>query len=526
MQTERVESGHSKKTFRRTKHSPDQILHHIRRALWILAIVYGGCTPPAPPTPAPPGPPSTAHGQAILAWGGNSSGQIGDGFNIQRPIPSLVALPNVQAIAGGGEYSLALTADGRVLEWGGGKMTPTEISGLVSVKQIAAGDRHRLALRNDGTLWAWGDNNRGQLGDGSNLPRPAPVQVVGLTNVISIAAGGNHTLAIRSDFGVWTWGANNDGQLGDGTKNDRSIPAVVPGIQAIEVVASARHSVALTTDLKVLGWGNNDECQLGLDPRDDPFDPIECSEHLRPTIIFETQAPPYPGSKGNAIAAMISATLVVFSDGTVYGFGGHGDAPQGTFRGMCNSDLALGGAVIAVGAPVEQIIAGAEHVLFLTKTGEVWSLGANRAGQVGTGGATLQECPNAISSARVRDVTQLAAGNEHSLALIEGTLTIAPVTLDFGQQPVGTKSPAPLVITVTNGGLAPVTFYDISLPVAGDYTISEDCPDIPALLAPGENCSIRVSFTPTATGLRDGHIVLSNDGKGSSHKITLTGIGT
>lgn len=518
-------SQYCKKTHPRVlMHNQVSFSWHIGLALLILTMVCASCGSNTP-TPPNSGPLATANGQAILGWGGNTSGQIGDGSTTQRLTPSLVELRNIQAIAAGGDYSLALTANGHILEWGGGKTTPTEVAGLASIKQIAAGDHHRLALKEDGTVWAWGENTHGQLGDGSNSSRPTPVQVVGLNNVLTIAAGGDHSLAIRNDFSVWSWGANGEGQLGDGTKTDRLTPVVVPGIKAIEVAASSRHSVALTTDVKVMGWGSNSECQLGVDPRSKPFDPIKCSEHLLPTIIFQGTSP-FPSTQGHAIAATTSMTLVVLSDGSVFGFGGYGDSNSGQYRGMCNYDLALGGATVYLQAPVVEVAAGTDYALFLTGKGEVLSLGANLAGQSGLGTTSVQECPHAISSTTVRGVSQLAAGKEHSLALVKGTLSFAPATVDFGNQPVGTRSASPWMVTVTNTGLAPVTFYDIKTSVAGDYAISEDCPDSSGFLAAGAKCIITVNFAPTTPGKLDREITLVDDGQGSPQEIALTGIGT
>ncbi len=442
MKASHNKSRYCKKTHPRTLlHNQDFFGWHIGLALLILTMVCASCSSNTPPPPAQPGPLATAHGQAILGWGGNSSGQIGDGTTFQKLTPSLVAQRNIQAIAAGGDYSLALTANGRILEWGGGKTIPTEVAGLASIKQIAVGDHHRLALKEDGTVWAWGENTHGQLGDGSNSSRSTPVQVVGLNNVLTIAAGGDHSFAIRDDFSVSAWGANGEGQLGDGTTTDRILPVAVPGIKAIEVAASSSHTVALTTDVKVMGWGSNSECQLGVDPRSNPFDPIKCSGHLQPTIIFQTQASPYPSTKGHAIAATTSMTLVVLSNGTVFGFGGQGDPNQ--YRGMCNPDLILGGATVPSLAEVVEVATGTDYALFLTDIGEVWSLGANLAGQGGLGTTSVQECPHAISSTTVRGVSQLAAGKEHSLALVQGILSFAPATVDFGNQLLARAAPLP-----------------------------------------------------------------------------------
>ena len=175
-------------------------------ALLLVALVCVSCDPPNNGGSDPNRPPANLGGQAMLAWGGNTNGQIGDGTNSQRLSPVVLNRGNIRAIAAGGNISLAVTLDGNVWEWGAGNNTPTQVQGISGVKQIAVGARHRLALKEDGTVWAWGDNNHGQLGDASNTTRPTPVQVVNLTGVLTIAAGGEHSLAVKGDFSVWAWG--------------------------------------------------------------------------------------------------------------------------------------------------------------------------------------------------------------------------------------------------------------------------------------------------------------------------------
>ncbi len=485
----------------------------------VFAVFLAGCPNGNGPTPSAPAP---ANGHAILGWGGNSAGQIGDGSTSQRLTPVLIQSPNLKAIASAGEFSLAVTTDGRVLEWGGGRQAPAEITGLTSVKQIAVGERHRLALKEDGTVWAWGENDKGQLGDGSTANRPTPVQVAGLTNVASIAAGARHSLAIKTDLSIWSWGSNAEGQLGDGSKADRNVPVGVQGIKAIEVAASTGHSIALTTDLKLMGWGRNVECQLGVDPRNDPFDPIVCSEHLTPAAVFETGVAPFPRSTGRAIAAMATASFVVLSNGDVYGIGGHGD--PNLFRGMCNTDLVIGPARLPIFAPIKEVAAGTNHALFLTDTHNVWSLGANLAGQGGLGTTTAQECPGPVSPSAVKGVSQVAAGKEHSLALVRGILEISPLPVTFGNVTVGLKTT--VSVNVNNAGLAPVVFRNIEVSPAAEFSVTHDCPVAPGIFAPAANCTMKVTFSPASAGSRTGKIIYTSDAAGSPQEVALTGNGT
>src|SRR6185295_8238983 len=134
-------------------------------------------------------------------------------------------------IATGMTHNLALSSNGTVLAWGSNtsgqlgdgtvvsKLSPVQVSGLGAgsgVVAIAAGSAYSLALKSDGTVLAWGSNSTGQLGDGTTTSRSTPVQVSGLgsgSGVVSIAASsggllGSHSLALKSDGSVLAWGFN------------------------------------------------------------------------------------------------------------------------------------------------------------------------------------------------------------------------------------------------------------------------------------------------------------------------------
>jgi hypothetical protein len=60
--------------------------------------------------------------QAVLAWGANGSGQLGDGTFTARPTPvqvsGLGSASGVRGISGGTGFSVAVKSDGAVLAWG------------------------------------------------------------------------------------------------------------------------------------------------------------------------------------------------------------------------------------------------------------------------------------------------------------------------------------------------------------------------------------------------------------------------
>lgn len=115
----------------------------------------------------------------VWAWGRNEYGQlgVGRGSSFGCSPTQVPGLRGVVAIAAGAYHSLALLADGSVLAWGSnssgqlgdGTQTdqffPVYVPGATDVAGIAGGvyAYHSLAVRTDGTVLAWGQNSSGQL---------------------------------------------------------------------------------------------------------------------------------------------------------------------------------------------------------------------------------------------------------------------------------------------------------------------------------------------------------------------------
>ena len=187
---------------------------------------------------------------SVWGWGNNFSGQLGNAISETFNTPTLVKglRTDVKAIAAGEGHSLALLTNGSVLAWGkntSGELgngttqdtpVPTSVNGLDSaVVAVAVGrDDFSLALKSDGSVWAWGWGAAGQLGDGSANDRHVPTPVTGLgSGVIAIAGGGGGGLALTSDGSVWAWGTNNHGELGNRTtqpEGGSDIPVEVVGL--------------------------------------------------------------------------------------------------------------------------------------------------------------------------------------------------------------------------------------------------------------------------------------------------------
>jgi TolB protein len=98
-------------------------------------------------------------------------------------------------------------------------------------------------------------------------------------------------------------------------------------------------------------------------------------------------------------------------------------------------------------------------------------------------------------------------------------VTLSPGSLDFGSQLVGSTS-SPLTVSLTNTSAVDLTISGIA--ASEDFAQSNNCG---SNVAAGANCTISVSFTPTAAGPRSGVVTIMASAAGSPHGISLSGTG-
>jgi alpha-tubulin suppressor-like RCC1 family protein len=169
-------------------------------------------------------------GNQVVAWGNNTF--------YQTNVPA--AATNVQAVAAGYSFSLALKDDGTVIAWGirGATNVP---AGLSNVVAIAAGFGQGLALKSDGTLAAWGM----QSYSGAILTNvPAD-----LTNLVAIACGADHNLALRANGTIYAWGLNYSSQT--------NIPADLTNVVAIAAGFSSSFAIRADGSTWLSGTATN-----------------------------------------------------------------------------------------------------------------------------------------------------------------------------------------------------------------------------------------------------------------------------
>lgn len=285
---------------------------------------------------------------AVLCWGSNAQGQLGTGDTRDATTPREVAgLPGpARAIAAGRFHTCAITGNGALLCWGlnedgqlgdgsrSNRVRPTPVSGAGSgVDKAALGARHSCALRQNGSVSCWGSAFFGLLlGDGSTQDRlvPGPVPALG-NGVVDLSLGDAHSCALGLR-GVLCWGSNFLGAIGDNSQLSRRLPAPVAGLGAgtSSLALGNGHSCAIARGGRPLCWGDNSFAQLGdgtLFGQPRPQDVLINERARRISAVTAASAGDSRGSKLDA-----SGRFVVFESAAAGLVGGEAGAASQVFR--------------------------------------------------------------------------------------------------------------------------------------------------------------------------------------------------
>jgi hypothetical protein len=100
--------------------------------------------------------------------------------------------------------------------------------------------------------------------------------------------------------------------------------------------------------------------------------------------------------------------------------------------------------------------------------------------------------------------------------------SVSPLSLSFASTTLGTTSAAQTV-TVTNTDTAQTLIISSVPVITGDYSLSSNTCN--SLLAPGQSCTVGVTFTPVAPGSRIGTLIINGNGNTFPATVSLTGVG-
>jgi alpha-tubulin suppressor-like RCC1 family protein len=217
--------------------------------------------------------------KTVKCWGGNASGQIGNGTTIDSYVPVVVqGLDQVTDISAGGG-TVCVIASSIVKCWGYNSYgqlgngssyatlpystSPVTVSGgLTGINKISVGPTHVCAA-NSSNVYCWGQGTYGQLGNNLATDSTTPVAVNSITNTLSIAVGQSHSCAVLTDGTGRCWGNGSFGALGDNNTIQRNAPVTVSGLTGASTISATYFSTCAISGSSVKCWGDNAYGQLG-----------------------------------------------------------------------------------------------------------------------------------------------------------------------------------------------------------------------------------------------------------------------
>lgn len=337
----------------------------------------------------------------------------------------------VPAVSIGDGFAVALTAEGIAWSWGTNTVgqlgngtastayqtTPVRVSGTQTFVAVSAGTAHVLALDADGNVWSWGENGSGQLGlgDSQNRHVPTKIPLFSTSKVVEIAAGGYTSFARTVDGSVFAWGNNQTRMLGDASLTELEIadaPMLVSELSDLfitHIAAGEATVAAIASDGSVWLWGENGYQQAGVSASSEdvatPTQKLFSVSYLAQDVVFGD-----------------THTSVLCIDGSLIGFGlnqygqfGNNkttDTPT-TAKNNTQNYMATFGSQVRITA----VAAGSTHMVAMSATGDVYTWGSNRNGQLG-GNPENTKVPSAVDFSQEDYAVSVAAGYENT-ALID-----------------------------------------------------------------------------------------------------------
>jgi alpha-tubulin suppressor-like RCC1 family protein len=473
-------------------------------------------------------------GHAVLCWGDNSSGQLGDGTNTNRFAPVAVSgsLPAVAAIAAGDFHTCALTTGHAVFCWGDNstgqvgdntntnRSAPVPVTGFpggTAIAAITAGAAHMCALTTAGGVYCWGNNGNGELGDNTTTQRLTPVAVSGLASgVTAIAAGGYHTCALMSTGLVKCWGFNGSGQLGINSTTTLSLTPVTAGVTSVTAIAAGLYHTCALIAGGISCWGDNSAGELGDGTT---------TNRLAPVPVTTLPA-------ASVLAARTMNTCAILTTGGVSCWGGnnYGELGNGTAGYSVDSVAVLLPALTTAAASAISAVAASDGVsvtadggVLITARGVCWSASAGPtlansciSSGIGTGSFTASLTglsPQTMYHARAYVTNALGTffGNEVTFTTIVPTMAVDHAALIFAAVSDSTKftaGTAPQIVRLIESGGGTVT-----------WTATANQPWL--VVTPGSGTgsgtlSVFTKFTTGLTATQSGSITITLTGAGNT----------
>ncbi|XP_022256417.1 secretion-regulating guanine nucleotide exchange factor-like isoform X1 [Limulus polyphemus] len=328
----------------------------------------------------------------VVSWGANSHGQLGQSHTEDVRSPQKIT-----------NLSIVMSA----------------------VTSVTGGGGHTLLLLDDGQAFSCGNNEKGQLGLGSeeqHITTFHPISELHGHVIKHVACGWDFSLAVTATGDVYSWGSNSYGQLGQPIHFKCSTrPQLIKRLSTecvLAVAAGLRHAGAVTVSGEVWCWGNGKKGQLGISPQQHIGDAQIACDTLEKIDVPQKVSLDVDGKICKLFCGSFS-TLALSDRGKLYGWGSN-----------TKGQLALDPSVVKETVkpqklPLENISglhSGWTHVVARTSGGKLLSWGRGDYGQLGRSCPEKGFCWEPQEVEELPSVIQVCGGSEHNMALTSGNM--------------------------------------------------------------------------------------------------------
>eukprot|EP00232_Nephroselmis_pyriformis_P011185 CAMPEP_0182875778 /NCGR_PEP_ID=MMETSP0034_2-20130328/13746_1 /TAXON_ID=156128 /ORGANISM="Nephroselmis pyriformis, Strain CCMP717" /LENGTH=468 /DNA_ID=CAMNT_0025008533 /DNA_START=26 /DNA_END=1436 /DNA_ORIENTATION=+ len=263
-----------------------------------------------------------------------------------------------------------------------------------------------MADKGQVSVWSWGKSTDGETG----RPSSDFIGKVTVSPMHRISCGWNHTVGVNERGHVYSWGSNEYGQLGrqadvEGQRTPMRVAGELAGESIAFVSCGHNCTAAVAEDGALYTWGQNTLSSLPrLFPLPHPISCVSCG--------------------GGHMAAVSRAGHLYTWGYNEKGQLGHGHTSEGQSKPrtipLFGADDGGDSDAEAVERLVASVACGQDHTMALTESGEVYSWGDGRAGQLGhlTGVGEIR--PRRVAALEGKKCSKVAAGAHHSAAVGEG----------------------------------------------------------------------------------------------------------
>lgn len=337
-------------------------------------------------------------GYSLFMKGSNLDGQL-----------STTTIADIQDIALGADFSLALKKDGTVWSWGSndtaqlGRVTkgkdkdsiPAKIQGLENIIQISTSHKHSLALNKNGEVFAFGSNFTGQIGNGNNIDVYDPVKI-NIKDIEKVIAGYKFSMALDKKGDVYVWGAHC---------------SVDTQAKALELLNS------FGSNITSLEGGYYDASSAGEGTYNHSEDCLNES-----TVGIKSNVPKKLESVEGVtdISAGYGHALLLKKDGTVWSFGCnmYGQLGWEQFDNVTNNATPR---KIEGLKNIKKIAAGFRSSLAVDEKNNIYYWGINAKKDVKTGNTFNLPVPEIIPmEVSYQNIDSVSAGRDYTLIVLDG----------------------------------------------------------------------------------------------------------